>query len=103
MCTPIPDTILRWYRRLIAKKYDGSTVGRLQRAGYLNMPSPPLTPIQLRVLGTELERSGGSDLESARMSLGRPSNWMNLTVGYAARSRIRPLGEPLFTRSKSVQ
>ncbi len=33
-----PDTILRWYRRLIAKKYDGSGKGRRGR---------PMTPKQI--------------------------------------------------------
>ena len=36
-----PDTILRWYRQLIAKKYDGSALKR---------PGPPMAPREITEL-----------------------------------------------------
>src|SRR3954451_19309992 len=37
-----PDTILRWYRRLVAQKYDGSHARRTRRAA--SPGSPPRVP-----------------------------------------------------------
>ncbi len=56
-----PDTLLRWYRRLIARKYDGSETrrpGRPKTAAdieglIIRMPELPRGPFQSR--GTSLE------------------------------------------------
>ncbi len=42
-----PDTLLRWYRRLIAKKYDGSKTRK---------PGRPKTPVEIEVLIVRMAR-----------------------------------------------
>ena len=50
-CIVTPDTILRWYRQLVAKKYDGSKQRR---------PGRPRKPEELRALVVRMARENTS-------------------------------------------
>ena len=40
-CVAKPDTILAWYRRLVAQKFDGSKTGSIQAALLFHQKSKP--------------------------------------------------------------
>ena len=60
-----PDTILRWYRRLVAKKYDGSTVRRAGRP----RTTPDLAALVVR-LATENPTWGYTRIRGGLTHLG---------------------------------
>ena len=64
-----PDTILRWYRRLIAKKYDGSARRRRGR---------PMTPRKIAELVVRMasEIRGGATPASAGRSPTSDTKWL---------------------------
>jgi hypothetical protein len=60
-----PDTILRWYRRLVAKKYDGS---EMRRPGRPNT-QPDIAALVVR-MGTENPTCGYTRIRGGLKSLG---------------------------------
>lgn len=51
-----PETILRWYRELVARKYDGSPKRVSPKKGLAVMPGRPPTPAELAALVVRLAR-----------------------------------------------